>query len=36
MKAFWDVLNLALFVLLLIVSAPIYFTMKFIDWLKDR
>lgn len=31
-----DTLNLTAFVLLVIITAPIYFTMKLIDWIKGR
>lgn len=31
-----DALNLTAFVLMLIVSAPIYFTFKLIDWIRGR
>lgn len=36
MKAFGDVLNLVLFVLLVIITSPIYFAMKLIDLIKER
>lgn len=36
MKWLEDTLDLLLYVLLVIICAPVYFTMKFIDWLKER
>lgn len=35
-QAVEDALNLTAFVLMLIVSAPIYLTFKLIDWIKER
>ena len=36
MKWLEDTLNLVLCIVLLAISAPVYFAMKFIDWLKER
>lgn len=35
-QAVGDVLNLGAFVLMLLVSAPIYIALKLIDWIKER
>lgn len=36
MKWLEDTLDLLLYVLLVIICAPVYFVMNFIDWLKER
>lgn len=36
MKWLEDTLDLVLYIVLLAISAPIYFAMKLIDWIKER
>lgn len=35
-KATEDILNILLFVLLVIITAPVYYTMKLVDFIKQR
>jgi hypothetical protein len=36
MRVLETILDLVLFVVLVIITAPVYFAMKFIDWMKER